>query len=869
MSHRTRVGATALVLLLALPLAPARGQVLVATAKGVLRPPIPAGGETPPEPVLVELRLGQVAVRTVPAFRRGDDALLPVLQFLDLAGIAAAIGPTGRLESIDQPRDRHIRVDPESNTAAWGSRLMSLDPSELVPQEGELYLAASRLAELLGLRIIVDWSELAVSVPDPSSLPVAQRLRRQAARAALERAEAADQTEALAPLSRPAWDGLVLDYSILTPSNDPLQGSAYTIGAGADLLGGSLELGLQSVGGAGTGEVRFDGSWLGVWRGNRWLRQLRVGDGTATGPRIRALRGLMLTNAPFVRPSFLGLVPFAGRLAPGWEVEAYRGGELVGFDSVGAGGRFALELPILYGQNPVDLMAYGPEGQQRTFNRTYRVSAGLLAAHRFEYGLSAGQCRFTTCRATGNLDLRYGITSRLTVEAGGDQLWRDTLPSLFHPYVSATGSLTNAWTLQGELVGRGLARAGVTFEPSLRVSASAEYTRFDAATASPLVNPLGRRDQLALTAFLRPIARLDATYLEASAEHGHTLTGVTDRARIGASLPIGTIRLLPYARLERDGTGDGLTVSRSYWGLNSFILPRPTWGGFLRPMWARTSFEARGLRATSAAFVVARPVVAGVRLEAGLSWFEGAPGPTYTLSLSSLLRSLRAFTTATAPTGAPASVTQLVQGSVVWDRSAGGLAFTPGPSLQRAGVAGRVFLDQNGNGLWDPGEPGLPGVRVQVGAGAAYSDSSGVYRVWDILPFEPAAVTVDSMSFQSPLWVATHTGAVLIPGPNRFTRYDVPLVVGATIDGRVVRAGDVGVGGVGLILAERRSHVERRLTTFSDGVFYAASVPPGDYELTVDPGALERLGLRAAPTRFVIGPAGTGAPEELTVGLTP
>ena len=186
-------------------------------------------------------------------------------------------------------------------------------------------------------------------------------------------------------------------------SADPVAGSGYSLGLGADLLGGSLEVAGQSVGPAADGRVRMDASWTGVWREQRWLKQLRLGDGVTTGPRGRSVHGVMLTNAPFVRPSFVGALRYDGRLEPGWSVEAYRGGDLVAFDSTDAQGGFAIALPVRYGENPVDFVAYGPFGEIREFNRTYRVLTELLPPGRFEYGLSAGQCRSTLCETTANL----------------------------------------------------------------------------------------------------------------------------------------------------------------------------------------------------------------------------------------------------------------------------------------------------------------------------------------------------------------------------------------------------------------------------------------------------------------------------------
>src|SRR5207302_1351688 len=120
-----------------------------------------------------------------------------------------------------------------------------------------------------------------------------------------------------------------------------------------------------------------------------------------------------------------------------------RSGDLVAYDSADDQGRFAVELPIRYGENPVDFVAYGPFGEVREFNRTYRVLSELLPEKRLEYGLSAGQCRSAQCRGTGNIDLRYGVTRRLTVQGGVDQFWRDSLPNRTHPYAAVVLNPTN------------------------------------------------------------------------------------------------------------------------------------------------------------------------------------------------------------------------------------------------------------------------------------------------------------------------------------------------------------------------------------------------------------------------------------------
>ena len=827
--------------------------------------------DTAAEPVIVELQIGRIARATVQGYRVRTEVLLPLSPFFQLVEVRHRVSPEGRVEATMDPGNRRIVIDVARDTMQFGERLVRIEREFRRFEGGEVYVGAERLGDLFGLRFAVDWAELTVTVVDPGALPLARRLRREVAREAYLRRGESARADVTFALERPRGDGVVLDYSLLAPSADPVSGSGYSLGLGADLLGGSLEVAGQSVGRAADGRVRMDASWTGVWREQRWLKQLRLGDGVTTGPRGRSVHGVMLTNAPFVRPSFVGALRYDGRLEPGWSVEAYRGGDLVAFDSTDAQGGFAIALPVRYGENPVDFVAYGPFGEIREFNRTYRVLTELLPPGRFEYGLSAGQCRSTLCETTANLDLRYGASPRWTVQGGLDQFWRDTVPDRLHPYAAVVANPTNAWAVQGEVVGRGFARGTVRYEPTVDFRLEGEYTRFARDSVS-LFAPPGRRAQWSVTGFLRPRTRQGFFFFDGRLEQSVTDVGRTTEARLGASVQRPEVRLLPFARVRRDAPNSGSATSREFVGLQTFVLPRAQWGAFLAQVLVRANAEIErraGLSAWSA--FVARPVARGLRLEVGAAWQRGAGagGLTYSLVLTSYLPAARAVTAVTAPPGVAATGSQFVQGSVLWDRRAGRVRVAPGPALGRSGLSGRVFLDENANGLRDVGEPGVANVRVMVGSVSARTDSGGAYRVWDLVPFEPVLVTIDSLSLESPLVVPAFARASIVPGPNRFRTLDIPLVQAGVIEGRVVRRGR-GIGGATLILTDRRSGARRTLVTFSDGAFYLLGVKPGDYELSVDPRVLAALAVNAEPLRFSLAPTPQGVGRsDLDVQLTP
>jgi hypothetical protein len=810
--------------------------------------------DTVPEPVVIDLRVGRITGTTVQAYRVRSEVLLPLSQFFQLVEIRHRLTPDGRLEATVDPGNLRIVIDPRSDSMQYGERRVRIEREFIRYESAELYVGSERLGDLLGVMFGVDWSDLTATVIDPSSLPIARRLRREAAREAYLRRPDGMRADLTLGLQRPSWDGVVVDYSLFAPSSDPLAGSTYGFGLGADVGGGSLEVLAQSVGPAEQGRLHIDGSWTGVWRENRWVKQLRFGDVASSGPRSRALEGVSITNAPFVRPSLIGSLRYGGSLEPGWSVEAYRGGDLVAYDSAAASGGFSIALPVRYGENPVDFVAYGPFGEIREFNRTYRVLSELLPARRFEYGLSAGRCPQPSfiCNATTNLDLRFGATARWTVQGGLDQYWRDSLPDRTHPYAALVGNPSNAWAIQSEVVAAGLVRGALRYEPSVDLRLEGEYVHFARDSASVLAVP-GRRAQWTFTGFFRPKTSQGFFFFEGRFERISTDAGALTRTRLGASLQTNEVRLLPYVRTEHNGVNN-----REYAGLATFLMPQARWGRFLSQTLVRTNAEIErqaGLASWSA--FAAHSLARGVRVEVGANWLRGDAGLTYTVTVTSYFSALRAVTSVIAPPGQHASATQFLQGSVLWDRRTDRLGVAPGPSLERSGLSGHVFMDLNANGIRDVGEPAVAAARVLVGSLSASTDSSGAYRVWDLVPFEPVIVSLDSVSLDSPLLVPLFARTSIVPGPNRFRSLDIPVVAAGVIEGRVVR-NNAGVGGVTLILTDRRTGMGRSLVTFNDGAFYLMGVKPGDYELRVDEQVLDALAVDAEPVRFSLAPTANG-----------
>ena len=293
------------------------------------------------EPVLIELQLGRLTSKTVEAFRAGDAALIPVGAFFDLAEIHTARQPDGSLEAMVQPGNVRFVLDPASKNLTLGKERIVLTADQLQSTPADVYLDTRVLGRAFQLDWDVSWQDLQVTVIEPGSLPVARRLQRESMLSArLASSSTPEYTGLRLGLERPRVNGLVFDYSLLTPTTG-FDAGAYSTMLGLDVFGGSFGFGLQSQNGTERAP-RADIGWNGIWRENHWLTQAQLGDGISSGPRSRSLRGFSITNSPYVRPMTVGNLPFTGQLGTGWSIEAYRGGRLISFDSVNALGQLLI-----------------------------------------------------------------------------------------------------------------------------------------------------------------------------------------------------------------------------------------------------------------------------------------------------------------------------------------------------------------------------------------------------------------------------------------------------------------------------------------------------------------------------------------------
>jgi hypothetical protein len=162
---------------------------------------------------------------------------------------------------------------------------------------------------------------------------------------------------------------------------------------------------------------------------------------------------------------------------------------------------------------------------------------------------------------------------------------------------------------------------------------------------------------------------------------------------------------------------------------------------------------------------------------------------------------------------------------------------------------GVVFEDPNGNGMQDPGEPGIPGVTVIVTL--AGPDGPIVIPVvtgpdgsWslDNLPPGDYTVAIDPTTVPPGIVSSNPPTTVTLPDGGSVT-VDIPAVPTGTVVGRVWIDNDrdgvqdpsePGIAGVLVKLIDKDGNVIDSVITATGGGYTFANVVPGDYNVVID-----------------------------------
>lgn len=803
---------------------------------------------------IIRLHIDNGPREVMPALSYDTTLLLPVRQLAELAElrvVAMALRDSALL--MLEPAHVPIRFKPDQHLLMRGQTRVRYDSLDVAWWDGDLFVATHLLDTLLGTRTNVGWASLTATIGQTASLPVVARGRRERRRELIW-TRRPDPAVLDMALQRRLIDGAVASWNVTALKQGPFEQLQLDLGLGGDLFGGSAELRplLYTADGGSDADLRW--SWSRVWTDSKLLSQLRLGDVPSGGLHSRLITGVTATNAPYIRSSTFDIEHLVHDVPAGWEAELYEGGRLLAYSDEDAVGAFRVPLQLGYGQNPYEVVLYGPGGETVRQTRTIRVPFSRLRSGSLEYALAFGRCRYDPCDGVMSADARYGLSSHVTLQGGYDTFFDDALGDLSQPYAVIAAAPFQSLGLTGEAVVNDHLRASAQYEPHVNLRATAAHTRFD-ADAGRLSGALAEATRSEATLYWRPGLMNGALLFQGA---GIVSSGAqSDRrlVRLNAMTRKGLFRYgLGVLSDQLDRAGASGVRRFAIDGSADAFLAGP-WK-FLRMSTVQGSAAvepSRGLTAVRAA--IGRAVTSVLRLDASVGWLRGS-GLRAELSFSTTARGPRMGLRTLVDETAGSQALLYSSGSIAVDPRTRVMRLSDAADLERAGISGVVFQDNNANGRQDAGEPGLRGIPIRVGGWPAETDDAGRFAAWGVFPSEPVQIQIDTLSFTNPQLVLPAPIIRVRPAPNAFGTIVVPVAVGAEISGWVLMDG-APLGGAPLVLRNLDSGAEITTTTYQDGGFYRAAVPPGEWEITLPEALLARL-QASAPALSIFVPPGPG-----------
>jgi hypothetical protein len=465
-------------------------------------------------------------------YRTGDSVFVPLGEMMAALEFPIEVQPTmGRAQGWFLQEERTFLLDLDNREVQTDGRRLTVDAAGVQIRIDDIYVRTDLLEDWFPVDLSVDFGRLLIEVASREPLPIERRIEREEMRARFRPRRSADRLpRAEIPYRFVDWPFMDVGISGGGRRSTTFEPDGQlAVRASGDLLGMSSGMSVFSsrrdttttVSVRGTVERRDpDGRLLGPLQ----ARSVIMGD--VNMPRIALVTrgesgvGGEISNYDLTQAVEFDRVTLRGTLMPGWDAELYRDRTLLDFQTLGDDGRYEFEdVPLLFGENELRLVFYGPQGQQREIIKRFEAGRALLRPGEERYRLAvvdAGRSLFET-------DKRYSGRSRDEGMRASVELARG-----MHRNLTVAGSWVNVPT-------RGVRHDYMNV--GIRATAAGAFLRADASAQDG-----GEGYAFLLSAQTRRLG------VGISAERAQLTRFVSDEADLLADPPTG------QTRLRLDGT---------------------------------------------------------------------------------------------------------------------------------------------------------------------------------------------------------------------------------------------------------------------------------------------------------------------------
>lgn len=795
------------------------------------------------EEISVSLFVQGVGSADIPALISGQEIYLPVYNVFDFLRIKNTVSPG--LDTVNgffiNPEASFL-IDRSNKKIQYQDKVFNLNPNDLLRTESNLFMKSNYFGDVFGLVCNFNFRGLMVTINTKAELPVIREMRLEQMRKNIGRLKDENKADTTIERSYPFFELGAADYSISSSQQveQRVSNTRLNLALGGTLAGGEAKAVLNHYSlGQAFDDKQLDYIWRLADNSNPLLRQLIAGkiNTQAVSTIYAPVIGAQFTNTPTSFRRSFGSYTLSNYTEPGWIVELYMNNVLVDYIKADDHGFFTFNVPLIYGNTEIELRYYGPWGEERNSRQVIAIPYNFLPTGEFEYTMTNGIVDDNNHSLFSRTSFNYGLSQDVTIGGGVEYL--SSLPAdRAIPYFKTSLGLAPGLLFSGEYI-HGVKSNGIlSYHMPSELNLELNYTRY-------------KKGQIAI------------------------VTNNIEERKIVMSMPLRFGNYMAFSRfyvnqfvLPRSKfTMADLLLSSSVMGVNTSLITNGMFFNSASPFIFSSlvlsfSLPERFIIRPQLMYDYHRKSIHTFRLELEKQFFG-------TTSLNAILQNNFITHSASvqvgfryefpfAQTGATAyygekstTLAQWVNGSLMYDHNTNYIKTNNRAMMGKCGLIILPYLDLNGNGSYDTGEPKISGLNFHISGGQIErNDKDTTIQIFDLEPYTNYYIEIASTSFDNVSWhIANPTMNVSI-NPNQFKLIEVPIAVRGEATGMIYfkdAAGKRGLGRVYVCFYDSLSRLIGRVLSEEDGYFSYMGLKPGSYTARIDKRQLNKIQMTSTP----------------------
>lgn len=787
--------------------------------------------------ISVFLNVQKVGGADIPAVIRDETVYLPIVDIFSFLKIKN--DPSAQLDSVKGfliNQEATYMIDRIYKKIIYKGKVYDLKSDDIIKTETNLYLRSPLFGQIFGLDCIFSFRSLSVQLNTKLELPIIREMRQEQMRSNISKLKGEVKTDTTIGRKYPAFHFGMADWSVI--STQQLAGRTDTrinLALGSVIAGGEANVLLNYSNNTPFTEKQQQYLWRFVNNDRPILRQVAAGKiyTQVTSSIYDPIVGVQFTNTPTTYRRSFGTYTLSDITEPNWTVELYVNNILVDYMKADASGFYKFEVPLVYGNSAVKLRFFGPWGEERIKEENISIPFNFLPAKELEYSVSAGVVEDSLSSRFSRANLNYGVSRRITVGGGVEYLSSVTSgPTM--PYLSASLRLMRGLLLSTEYTYGVRTKGLLSYRLPSNLQIELNYTKYEKGQKAIIYNYLEERkavlsvpikgknfaaySRFTLNQIVLPsLKNTNAEMLWSGSVYGVSTNFTTYGLFTDVTKPYVYSNLSLAFRLPARIT---VTPQVQYeYNSNELISARTN---LEKPLfkhgYLNMSYE-QNFRSNT------RSVEVGFRYD--LSFAQAGFSVRNTNDQTTLVESAR--------------------GSLLYDRKTRYLGANNRTSVGKGAITLLPFLDVDGNGKRDKGEPRADGLQFRINGGTIIrNDKDTTIRILDLTPYTSYLLELDKNSFDNISWQMHNLTMKVMIDPNQFKNIEVPISVMGEATGTVY-SGERGLGRILVGVYGTDGNRTARVLTESDGYYSYLGLKPGKYIVRVDAEQLKKINMVSEP----------------------